>query len=518
MVENLNYSDPVVLEVLKKMLGELPFSVLEDIIKHNKTLHNEFTKGGFHFDPKWKSRAMDIVFNDCKGDLKKNIFFFHKWYEKKPEYQRVLEPYFTSPEYLDWDKKDIKTKSDELRKIEQDVFDEFTVALPNNHVGYIIYFSYIGFDEELTAKWKDLAVQEDSEKIKLLRRLVFKKNDEIQTLKETINKILDKNEKEPEALEYSGKKIEKLDNQSDELQNERPGELIEAQKNEVSTCINEIDLALEQKKLELEGISIKVKEEKEIKESLEELNALKRKELAEYVDKGEKWKKALFPDKQDAPREVEPPGLSFSKISGDRYIIGVYTEFEKLLDGMSFSEDSIIEIWQTLSQLKNGSIFRVSNMDEMGQIEDFFQALGHQNGKFILHADVSWLTPGSLWKTKGHLYGCDNPVTFPDVIDFALKNPGIIFQVEILGANRAPIEAYLGPLLKTLPQKRKIIMDTHFAEIPINMFFFLQLDSDDYCAKPSPLLAQKLQSMNVISPGKISKEIFVPFNVLFKEE
>jgi hypothetical protein len=549
MVENISYNDPVVLETFKEMIGEIPFPGLEEIIKSIRSLHNEFTTGGFHFDPKNKGRAEKIIFNYFKGVPGKCNIVFKKWYDKKKQYQAIIRTYLTSPGFLNRIKEDINTERNEFKKIEQAAFDDLMVILPEKHVSYFMYFSCREFDEEVISKWRGLGGQKDNEKINLLRQIIFNKGNEIHELKtKAIEEEYNLNEKihdlkqdfdnQNKAIamyrellyerESPAPGIDNLKNQNEmlllkeseleKIKNNGLTEFIETKKDEINAQLNEINLELEQKKIELEGISLKVKEEKEINETLEELNALKRKELAEYVDNGEKWKKALFPGKQDEPREVETPGLCFSKMSGDRYIIDVYTEFETLLEGMNFSEDNIIEIWQTLGQLKNGVIFRVGNMDEMKQIEDFFRALGHQNGKFILHADASWLTPDSPWKTKGHLYGCDIPVTFPDVIDFALKNPEIIFQVEILGANRAPIEGYLGPLLKTLPQKRKIIIGKHFEEIPINMFFFLQLDSDDYCAKPSPLLAQRLQSMNVISLDKISKEIFVPFDVLFKEE
>ncbi len=570
MLDNIDYSDPAVLQVLREMIGELPFSVLEDIIKHKKVLKNKFEKGGFHFDPKNRNRAVEIIFNDCKDDYEvdrhKWTFLFEKWLGKNFEYQRILEPYFNSAEYVKWNKDENKKKSDELTRMEQAAFDELTAVLPENHVSYFLYFSHIEFNEELTAKWRDLADQENSEKIKLLRKIIFNKNDEIHNLKSSVteerNKLREKVEKEQgelkeevksfndkikkfeEELGHKNKRIEELKNQLDEmrpqsleienlkrqnrllslkekelekLKNEGLTEFIETKKDEINAKLNEINLALEQKKNELEEISIKISEEKENKETLEEINALKRRELFEYADKGEKWKKVLFPGKMDEPREEESPGLKFSKISGDRNIVGVYSEFEQLLESMNFSEDDIIKIRQILNQLKNRSIFRVSSMNEMGQIEDFFQVLGHQNGKFTLNTDISWLTPGYLWKTKGYLDGCDTPITFPDVAALALKNKEIIFQVEILGANRAPIEGYFGPLLKALPQKRKVIMETHITEIPINMFFFLQLDSDDYCAKLSHLLDKRLLPVEIISLSKISKEIFVPFDVLFKE-
>jgi myosin heavy subunit len=472
MLDNIDYSDPAVLEAFKEMIGELRFSVLEDIIKRNKVLRDEFTNPGYHFVPKNKDRAVKIIFNDCKDDCevdrRKRTILFEKWLGKNPEYQRILETYFNSAEYLMWDKDGNKKKSDELTRMEQAAFDELTAVLPENHVSYFMYFSHIEFNEELTAKWRDLADQENSEKIKLLRKIVFNKNDEIHNLKSSVteerNKIREKVEKEQEELKeqvksfndkikkfeeelgHKNKRIEELKNQLDEmrpqsleienlkrqnrllslkekelekLKNEGLAEFIETKKDEINAKLNQINLALEQKKNELEEISIKISEEKENKETLEEINALKRRELFEYVDKGEKWKKVLFPGLKGDSQEEKVPGLKFVKMTGERNIIGDYSEFKRLMEITDFSDDDIDRIRPILNQFSHRSIFRVKNMDEMKQIEEFFQVLGHQNGKFTLNTDISWLTPEYLWKTKGYLDGCDTPITFPDAAALA---------------------------------------------------------------------------------------------------
>ena len=42
MLDNIDYSDPAVLEAFKEMIGELRPSVVYDIIKRNKVLNDEF--------------------------------------------------------------------------------------------------------------------------------------------------------------------------------------------------------------------------------------------------------------------------------------------------------------------------------------------------------------------------------------------------------------------------------------------------------------------------------------------
>ena len=93
----------------------------------------------------------------------------------------------------------------------------------------------------------------------------------------------------------------------------------------------------------------------------------------------------------------------------------------------------------------------------------------------------------------------------------------MIFHVEILGANRAPLEGYLGPLIKAIERNEKIPIKDDIMEIPRNLFFFLQFDNDEYCAKPSSWLKEMLNSIKVIPMDLHSKNIFVPTDILFKE-
>jgi hypothetical protein len=156
-------------------------------------------------------------------------------------------------------------------------------------------------------------------------------------------------------------------------------------------------------------------------------------------------------------------------------------------------------------------------MKEVSQIETFFKHLGHENGCFILNADVSWLIPESLWENKGYLKGYKAPVKLTEVIQASKQRPELIFQVEILGADRAPVEGYLGPLIKAIDRKEKVAVKDNLMEIPWNLFFFLQFDNDEYCAKPSNWLKERLNFIKITSMDFHLKNKFIPANILFKE-
>ncbi len=100
----------------------------------------------------------------------------------------------------------------------------------------------------------------------------------------------------------------------------------------------------------------------------------------------------------------------------------------------------------------------------------------------------------------------------------AENNEKFVFQVEILGADRAPVEGYFGPLLKAMERKESVVAQDVLINIPDNVFFFLQLDQDEYTAKPSEWLKNKLDSIQLPSARDIPENIAIPFNVMLGKD
>ena len=161
-------------------------------------------------------------------------------------------------------------------------------------------------------------------------------------------------------------------------------------------------------------------------------------------------------------------------------------------------------------------LFQIHDLNDLSKIENFFELLGHKNGRFVIHADPSWLTPKSLWRQKGNLLAFNKPVSLFEIFKIAERAAGeLLFQVQILGANRAPIEGYLSPLLKTIERQEALTIENTLIKVPDNILFFFQFDSDDYTAKRSEWLNSKFSSLNNIpSLEKLQNKIAIPLDVL----
>ncbi len=258
---------------------------------------------------------------------------------------------------------------------------------------------------------------------------------------------------------------------------------------------------------EIDGIEKQVNKKKENLKLLKDFEEKKRKELSEYILKGEKWRNALYP-------------RSDYNVASDENEILILPEWDdqaETIDRHS-DDDNIARINQTINQLSQKRIYRISGFEDLEGIESFFDSIGHRKSRFVLNADASWLTPKSLWQTKGYLSEHDKLITLTDLFKLAEKNEKFIFQVEILGADRAPIEGYFGPLLKAMERKKSLVAEDVLLNIPDNILFFLQLDQDEYSAKPSNWLKNKLNFIEFPVVQDMPLKIAIPANVLLKKE
>ena len=278
----------------------------------------------------------------------------------------------------------------------------------------------------------------------------------------------------------------------------------------------EMEQKLEEEKRELKKISEKeiarikkkVKNKQEILKNLKECSDKKRKELHEYIKKGEKWRNALYPSSNYDFHSDKNENFTLLEWDDEIQIIDRYSDFE--------DTDNNSRINQAISQLSRKRIYHIGGLEDLEKTESFFEAIGHKKGRFILNADASWLTPKSLWQTKGYLSGHDKLITLTDLFKIAEKNEMFVFQVEILGADRAPIEGYFGPLIKAIERKESVVAQDVLINIPDNVFFFLQLDQDEYTAKPSEWLKNKLNSIQL--PSVRDENIAIPFNVMLGKD
>ncbi len=291
---------------------------------------------------------------------------------------------------------------------------------------------------------------------------------------------------------------------------------ISGEKEKINQALAEVNRELEQKKCEHDKILKKIEKEKKNKESLIELNEKMRQELSDYIQKGEKWRNALYPNSNYDSSFIKNkiPAIPERVWDGQVDPIDNYLTFSQLL-GDNLTDDGI-RIKQCIKQLAENRIFQIDGLEDLKNMENFFDASGHKRSRFILEADCSWLTPNFCWGKKGHFSGANKPTTLLELIKIAAENKKNIFLVEILGANRAPIEGYFGSLIKAIERKEKLIVKDIVVDIPDNIFFFLQLDHDEYTAKLSKWLAGKLKPITIPPPIEISKKISIPAEVFLR--
>jgi len=300
--------------------------------------------------------------------------------------------------------------------------------------------------------------------------------------------------------------MQKLEEEERELR-EKSEEKRQKLKENSEKEINEIENKAKKKR---EGIN-------HLNEERNRLEALKRQmqkeinELSGYIKNGEKWRNAL--------RNASYPS-SDSDVGSDENEILILPQWNDKTETIDKhpDDDNIARINQTINQLSQKRIYRISGFEDLEGIESFFDSIGHRKSRFVLNADASWLTPKSLWKTKGYLSEHDKLITLTDLLKLAEKNENFIFQVEILGADRAPIEGYFGPLLKAMQRRERVVAEDVLLNIPDNIFFFLQLDQDEYSAKPSNWLKNKLNFIEFPVVQDMPLKIAIPANVLLKKE
>lgn len=121
---------------------------------------------------------------------------------------------------------------------------------------------------------------------------------------------------------------------------------------------------------------------------------------------------------------------------------------------------------------------------------------------FVINADASWLIPDAFWKNKGVLNNVEKPISIKELFDVADTTPQNIFQIFILGANRAPIEGYFYPLIKAVEANHPLIYQDELLKMPDNIIFFLQIDEDKYSA----ILSDNIKSyMLEVNPNELNK-------------
>lgn len=283
------------------------------------------------------------------------------------------------------------------------------------------------------------------------------------------------------------------------------------------------DSQIKEKEHILNQLSNKIFEEEVNKQSLLELNKKLRnesKELQDYIEKGEKWRKALFNNSENfikkdknldckkLANEIKKslPHYENENIYDEKNIEQLFERIDKENDS-SFNESEIIK---RFDQLKINKFFYLEKFEYIDNMITFFENIGYEQGLFIINAEASWLTPDFFWNSKVYLKETGKVIKLIDLFEVSneLKYE-LIFRIVIQGADRAPIEGYLGQLIKAIKLNLPIIVDEKVIHIPKNMIFFLQLDRDNYTAKPSEWLNELITNFKIDKIKPLSIDVFV---------
>ena len=541
MLENLELESQAVLESLKSMVMDIPWPRLREFIKYKAPLRREFQKGGTSFKPKniylgFKS----FLDSESEGIEEEKDIVFDELFALLPEGPANYFLYFSSITFSEAQGIDLHELSNEITPHRVEILRK-TIFEKNKRIqkldSEIMQFAGqkdVKFQENIDKQELKKCKQKLAKDIKELEWKLKRAEHEEKQLHQKISNeekkskeleqqielliISSKNrEREIEALKMQNQQLAIKEKELNDIKERGLQAFLESRKDEIENRLAGIRTQLEEENKELEKISSRANEERRHLESLEELGEQKRKELMAYVEKGEKWRHALYPEIPESGfQPVKNETFVFSRSNEQKEIINEFSELERLLDDSTDSSDEMSLIRHTCRQLDTERLFPVEDMKEISQIENFFKHLGHENGRFVLNVDASWLTPASLWGSKGYLKGFSQPVSLTDVVQFAGKEPDMLFQVEILGADRAPVEGYLGPLIKALTKNEKIVISDRLLEIPRNLLFFLQFDKDEYCANLSNWSKKILHPIKVPSLDSISKKIFVSAEILFR--
>lgn len=147
-----------------------------------------------------------------------------------------------------------------------------------------------------------------------------------------------------------------------------------------------------------------------------------------------------------------------------------------------------------------------------------FDALGHRCVRLTVHADASWLTPSEFYEAKGVLGGFDGPVGVGDFIRECSKAPAeFIPQLLVLGANRAPLDGYAGPLVKALTYCNALAIDGSICTPCSRLAMILQMDDDPCVAPVSAVLEGMLSTLPTVRFELEGPPILVPHKLIMGE-
>ena len=282
-------------ELLNSLIQKIPWSGVKNIFSNRKKLMTKFKKGGYRLVQKNKTRAIQVICDGCKEE--DYHFLFYNWYENRPAYTDLLEPYFDSEDYLDWsEEQNIKEGEYALPDL---VFEKLCAVLISEHALFFLHFSPIKFTEK---------------QVEVLTNLPA-------SIK-------------PEDLDPKGTIEEKtrkkgLNNKNGNLKKERnqyiENKIYYKEKEHLKKSNNRIKQLLKEKKLLKDNERINLKEIEKLKRKIDELNN----EQKNLKDENKQHLKKIANLKRNIDKKVERISKELENLREAKTII------EKQADGLN---------------------------------------------------------------------------------------------------------------------------------------------------------------------------------------
>lgn len=187
-----------------------------------------------------------------------------------------------------------------------------------------------------------------------------------------------------------------------------------------------------------------------------------------------------------------------------------------------FDADYLKQYFYDSKILKSLQIFLSTSVsasyleDELDNFMKMIESLGHLQNTVHMEADASWMAPQVFYEASCYLKGYAESLQVYQVIELAQKNPEQLISLIICGANRAPLENWLGPFSRALAFDWPLIINQQTYKIPVNLKLFLLLETDDYAAKISNNWERYLSFPDFPYSDHKDFPIFIPYSELAK--
>jgi len=351
-----------------------------------------------------------------------------------------------------------------------------------------------------TALIRETFPNDDIDSIKRSVQAFFRDFDSCQEIKSEVDQLIVSHPIIREEIEKAKKQeADQYAEQYLEQQRQRLDESFVGKRKEVHELDVEVTRLSKTKKQLEDDLSA-------LKTSAGEAIATLKSEYEVYVKKGPQWKADIHkvfkqlghfvvtPDPPDPPDPGTNSALS-PETSSKR--IETLKELTSILTAEMQMSGADVKLLFDMLRTRFWQL-KFSNFEEMAKLVSLVGALGLDCRVAAVDIDVSVLTP-SLFLDRYCMLGSYQPCTVAEFLHQCHREQDGWCLLCVFAANRAPIEGYLTPLITSMKISQPIVYKGTALWPPTGLRIALQIDQDDYSAKPSNWLLNTFQPLDLPS-------------------